>query len=218
MLQLAAPKQVVEGHYVANLGGKASKKVKHPRQQQPGGKRGPKPNKFLSNLSATAAQAENAASIYAEEEIRQIQGGRGSDDEDIEGGDDDMAGPMEEQTVARLPSNFSIVATELFFLFWNMEFDDKDVNFAFFAKITARNCKEYNLTAFAEESSCLAVIKERLEADYYISVDDFHYDFVKLFDNILTYYPVGHVAHTTAKELSATFDAKWKLALPQFVY
>ena len=58
-----------------------------------------------------------------------------------------------------LPMNFDKVMGDLFDEFWNMEFDDHEVTWAFFAKITALNCKDYKLANFAETSSSLAVIK-----------------------------------------------------------
>jgi hypothetical protein len=61
-----------------------------------------------------------------------------------------------------LPSNFYSVISEIFLYFWNLQFEDISVNYAFFAKITSKNCQDYNLASFADQSSSLAVIKVRL--------------------------------------------------------
>lgn len=59
---------------------------------------------------------------------------------------------------AGMPTNFYEVVDPLFQEFWTMEFSF-EVRYAFFAKITMMNCKEYKLPAFAEHSSSLSVIK-----------------------------------------------------------
>lgn len=58
-----------------------------------------------------------------------------------------------------IPSNFYTVVAPLFQEFWEMEFDNDEVTYAFFARITDLNCKEFKLNAFAERSYCLEVIK-----------------------------------------------------------
>jgi hypothetical protein len=57
-----------------------------------------------------------------------------------------------------LPVNFYEIASQLFDEFWNLQFDDKEVNFAFFANITIHNCRDYGLTTFSEHSYSLGVI------------------------------------------------------------
>lgn len=221
ILHLAVPKQVVEGDYESSTAAATTKRQKQPRQ---GNKRGPKPNKFFKNLSGVAADA-SSASIYAEEEARlqERRAGGGGGGNDSDGGDgeyemDNIEDLREQIPMARLPTNFTVVAKELFEYFWNLEFDDAGTNFAFFAKITALNCKEYNLQDFSGESSCLTVIKERLDGDAYISTEYFYYDFVQLFDNIFKYFPEDSEAYKTAKEVSATFDERWKAAQQKFIY
>lgn len=58
-----------------------------------------------------------------------------------------------------LPVNFYDVVNRLFEEFWALQFDDKEVDFAFFAKITIYNCRDYGLTTFAEHSYSLGVIQ-----------------------------------------------------------
>ena len=58
-----------------------------------------------------------------------------------------------------LPANFYEVADSLFEEFWNLQFEDKEVNFAFFANITIHNCRDYGLTAFSEKSYSFTVIR-----------------------------------------------------------
>jgi hypothetical protein len=57
-----------------------------------------------------------------------------------------------------LPINFYEVAKQLFDEFWNLQFDNKEVDFAFFANITIHNCRDYGLTTFSEKSYSLTVI------------------------------------------------------------
>lgn len=58
-----------------------------------------------------------------------------------------------------LPPNFYEVADALFEEFWSLQFEDKEVDFAFFANITIHNCHEYGLTAFSEKSYSFTVIR-----------------------------------------------------------
>lgn len=60
-----------------------------------------------------------------------------------------------------LPTNFYDVINRLFDEFWALQFDDKEVDFAFFAKITIHNCRDYGLSTFSENSYSLGVIKVR---------------------------------------------------------
>jgi hypothetical protein len=60
-----------------------------------------------------------------------------------------------------LPINFYEVAKQLFDEFWNLQFDNKEVDFAFFANITIHNCRDYGLTTFSEKSYSLTVINVR---------------------------------------------------------
>lgn len=112
-----------------------------------------------------------AASIYAEEEKSAFKRGKLADDVDDEYGpevvDDSFYGGrlgdaslVSPQVVKkRLPTNFDKVAGDLFDEFWNLEFEDHEITWAFFAKITSLNCKDYKLQNFADTSYCLAVIK-----------------------------------------------------------
>jgi hypothetical protein len=61
-----------------------------------------------------------------------------------------------------LPVNFYEIGSQLFDEFWNLQFDDKEVNFAFFANITIHNCRDYGLTTFSEHSYSLGVINVSL--------------------------------------------------------
>ena len=114
------------------------------------------------------------------------------------------------------PSNFYAVVGPLFDEFWRMEFDNVQVTWAFFALITNMNCKDYQLEVFAEQSYSLAVIKDKLKAQAYCSIEDFVYDFNQLFTNIFTYYPASHEAVKKAVELSKLFEDRWKEILPKF--
>jgi hypothetical protein len=67
-----------------------------------------------------------------------------------------MAPPIPED---KLPTNFNALIRPFFEEFWKLEFENTEVTWAFFAKISATNCAEYKLTSFAETSSSLAVIK-----------------------------------------------------------
>jgi hypothetical protein len=58
-----------------------------------------------------------------------------------------------------IPANFYTVVAPLFKEFWEMEFDSDEVTYAFFARITNLNAKDFKLNAFAERSYCLEVIK-----------------------------------------------------------
>ena len=61
-----------------------------------------------------------------------------------------------------IPKNFYTIITPLFEEFWNMEFENDEVTWAFFAVITNLNCREFKLEAFAEQSYSLAIIKVRI--------------------------------------------------------
>jgi hypothetical protein len=60
-----------------------------------------------------------------------------------------------------IPKNFYTIVAPLFDEFWKMEFDNDEVTWAFFAVITSMNCADYKLSAFAEQSYSLAIIKVR---------------------------------------------------------
>jgi hypothetical protein len=102
------------------------------------------------------------ASIYAEEESQALKRAKATDDDDEV--EMDVYPSDNEDTPAhdvyrKTPSNFEAVAGGLFEEFWRMEFEDDEVTWAFFAKITSANCKDYKLNTFADTSSSLAVIK-----------------------------------------------------------
>jgi hypothetical protein len=42
--------------------------------------------------------------------------------------------------------------------FWDLDYEPQSVSFAFFAVINAKNCQEFGLSDFADDSCCLAVI------------------------------------------------------------
>lgn len=63
-----------------------------------------------------------------------------------------------------IPTNFYTVVQPLFQEFWEMEFDNDEVTYAFFARITNMNCRDFKLEAFAERSYCLEVIKVKLHS------------------------------------------------------
>ena len=119
-----------------------------------------------------------------------------------------------QHNISRIPGNFYDVATEVFNSFWHLEFEDQEINFAFFAKITSINCKDFKLEAFADTSSSLAVIREKLEGKQYLSAEEFVYDFHQMFDNIFLYYTSNHPAYKKAIELSVAFEERWKVAQP----
>jgi hypothetical protein len=59
----------------------------------------------------------------------------------------------------KTPSNFYEIVNEFFEEFWTLEFEEEEVNWAFFAIITSTNCKDFKLNDFADKSYSLAVIK-----------------------------------------------------------
>ncbi len=110
---------------------------------------------------------QEVASIYAEESIQQAKRSRaGEEDEEDDGlvSDQEEPVPYTYSSGRKTPDNFEVVAGEVFQEFWRMEFEDHEVTAAFFARITALNCREYHLDNFAETSSNLGVIKVRRRA------------------------------------------------------
>lgn len=143
-------------------------------------------------------------------------------------------GKLDKSVKDKLPINFKPVILRLFEEFWKLEFDETEVNWAFFAKICAANCGDYKLTAFAESSCSLPVIKvrpsrllssllplihipmydtirqERIDNGEYSSLKSFEADFQTMFQNIFRYYPQSHPACMKAVELLHFFDRRWR--------
>ena len=68
-----------------------------------------------------------------------------------------------------IPSTkFYPIIQQLFSYFWKLEFEEIDINAAFFAWITSVNCKEYGLTNYGFEASSLPVIKVSMYIIIYI--------------------------------------------------
>ena len=155
-------------------------------------------------------EKEEVASIYANE--RDDEEGpkrsRYNEEDENEDDEDDEYNPENTKSTV-LPLNFYEVAKSVFDTFWNLEFDDKEVTWAFFAKINAQNCLDFNVQSFAENSTCLAVIKEKLDNSLYPTIDSFLYDFHQMFDNIFTYYAPEHPAVAKGKELHKLFEKTW---------
>lgn len=131
--------------------------------------------------------------------------------------------------------NFYPIIQQIFDYFYDLEYDKQEINFAFFARITSKNCKDFQLSHFADESTCLAVIKvrfqlliylvsfdikislqDRLRDKSYTKAEDFRQDFDIMFENIITYYPQGHEAISKAKELQKIFYIKWNEAINRY--
>jgi len=139
-----------------------------------------------------------------------------------------------------LPKNFYVVANNLFQVFWNLEIDDPAAAKAFFAKIDLSNCRSYGLMSFAARSSCLSVIRDRLEATVayinnpysftpesfmivdrescppYRTIDEYYNSYRKLFGNVLAFYPKTSAAYAKAVELSDMFKPKWAEAMEKW--
>eukprot|EP01031_Cornospumella_fuschlensis_P034294 gene34294-41508_t len=120
---------------------------------------------------------------------------------------------------AGLPTNFYDVIKPLFDDFWeDKRFDNPQVAVAFFSRISSANCREYGLPSFAEFSSALTVIKDKLKAKSYTSPSEFHLDMYQMFGNITQYFPESHPAVDVARSLKEVFDAKWKTLDDRFVW
>lgn len=216
VLHLVPPKRVIQ--YVPTtevvIDNKPAKQVR-----AKGVSRGPRQPK---NPKRTQ---QELASIYAEEASYAAKRSKLNHDEEDE--EEDYASEAEDFMLkggssalahrpSKLPANFEQVAGALFEEFWGMEFEDTEVTWAFFAKITALNCKDYKLDNFAESSSSLAVIKDKLRGGAYVSTEDFVYDFHQMFANVFKYYPESHPAHKKAQELRRLFDTRMEAARLQF--
>lgn len=141
ILHLAVPKKVIE--YAGPDTYDASDPTKGKLTK---GKRIPKQRK----------STQDAASIYDDEPASKKQKSSSTSIDTIV-----LKKPpkVEPKQIVGLPSNFSILVKPFFEDFWKLEFDDTEVTWAFFAKINSSNCAEYKLSAFAEQSTSLAVIK-----------------------------------------------------------
>jgi hypothetical protein len=108
--------------------------------------------------------------------------------------------------------DFYPAITAVFDKFWNLQFDNRNITAALFAQITMYNCHDFGLDAYAEESTCLPVIKERIDRRLYRTTDEFVLDFRSLFENTIQYYPRGGEVATKGADLLAEFDAVWAAA------
>lgn len=168
VLVLEPPKKVIQYVPTASASAPAYQDAKL-KAQKPRMSRGPKV------IRPKRTQTE-AASIYADEEksagiAKRARLTEDADDEysaEVVFDDSYYNGRLGETVVSnvgiarkRTPENFEKVAGDLFDEYWNMEFEDHEITWAFFAKITSLNCKDYNLPNFADTSYCLAVIKVR---------------------------------------------------------
>lgn len=199
ILQLQPPKKVIEysgpQHYVEDN----KRKEKRTRVSRPRPRGG-------------AKNAPEVASIYHDEDqtttMTMNKRFKSSNEEEY----NDFY-QEEVQEVVQIPSNFYDIAQGVFNTFWQMEFDETEVTWAFFAKINSKNCADFKLTTFAETSYSLATIKEKLSYKQYRTTMDFVYDFRQMFDNIYTYYPPNHAAYKQAFELQPVFEERWKTAV-----
>lgn len=240
VLVLEPPKKVIQ--YVPTAVSSSSAAINQDsklKAQKPRVSRGPKV------VRPKRAQTETA-SIYAEEEksagiVKRSRLTEDADDEysaEVVFDDSYYNGRLGETVVSnvgmsrkRTPDNFEKVAGELFNEFWSLEFEDHEITWAFFAKITSLNCRDYNLPNFADTSYCLAVInvrclpfvyyidfvsQDKLKNNAYLSTEDFVFDFHQMFANILKYYDEAHPAYRKAIELSQMFETKWAVALTKF--
>ena len=57
------------------------------------------------------------------------------------------------------PPNLYPLLEEIMNYFWNLDYEPDVVSFAFFANINAKNCQEFKLQQFSEESCSMAIIK-----------------------------------------------------------
>lgn len=167
ILILEVPKKVIK--YTPS----SNPLIKEKKTRKPGS-RGPRLPKNMSNIKGLP----EIASIYTDDIDEQGMFSSSSihkrtyQDLNNDGGEyydtDDDSIDIEDSYLLntyKLPENFYILVQELFDEFWAIEFDNIEVTWAFFAKITNYNCKEYNLETFAEESSSLPVINV---SDYFV--------------------------------------------------
>ena len=131
-----------------------------------------------------------------------------------------------------LPINFFEVINNVFLKFWNMEFEDNQVNQAFFANIDNLNCKMYGLEVYAERCMSLSVIRDRVEGtkgigqnvgkitnhNAYKSHEDFYSDFRQMFENINIFFPEDSPAKLKATELNTYFHTIWEEAKSTFKF
>jgi len=163
------------------------------------------------------------------------------------GGESSNTEDVGQQRVEPLPTNFCEVIKEVFEHFWQMEFEDESVmRIAFFAKIDSSNCTEFGLESYASSASCLAVIRDRIDATCvakersaaaalygsssrggggsthgiqpYTSINDFSSDFRQMFNDIERFWPASSPVRAKAKELSAIFAVKWQDAQAKFKF
>lgn len=216
VLVLKPPKKVIEYTGPTQLDLSATEQVKKEKQpRRPYGRRAGRTRLgkdtqtevasiYAEEESTPASQAAKRQKLAEKEEETTIM-------EEVDYYAEEEGGPIH-STSSSLPSNFYDVCSAVFDTFWQLEFDETEVTWAFFAKINSVNCVDFKLKSFAYTSSSLAVVKEKLESKQYVSTDEFPYDFHQMFDNIFTYYPPGHPAYKKAIELSAVFDERWRLA------
>ena len=162
ILILEVPKKIIK--YAAS----SNPLIKEKRTKKTGS-RGPRLPKNLAHLKGLP----EVASIYTDDIDEQgisIHKRSYQDFNDGEYYDTDESNDIDDSYLPnsyKLPENFYILVQELFDEFWAIEFDNIEVTWAFFAKITNYNCKEYSLETFAEESSSLPVIHVRNYFIYY---------------------------------------------------
>ena len=216
VLRLEVPKKVIQYSGANYLEEQNDSSIKMKPKVR--GKRGPKPFRQSDRSTESASiyadnkkqEADSTNIIHPNKRIRKNENELIIEQETLSSHSDNN------KQLAKIPTNFDIVAKEFFDYFWKLEFDDKEVNNALFAKITILNCKDFNLTTFADKSYCLPIIKERLEKNAYLAMEDFVFDFQQMFANILEFYPETHAAYQTAKELIIIFSEKWKEAKMKF--
>ncbi len=183
MLNLEAPKKVIEYTGPDSLGAAKTKGPTRKRLRKPSGKlqrmgNGPvevasiytekslptQDEKGSKRLKGSSSRRDDEDEF---EDSLQKRDGRGSQaNRQLQGGaklmeDSDHFSGVSGARAVSLPSNFYEVIREVFATFWELEFEETEVTWAFFAKITSANCREFRLNSFAERSYCLAVIKVR---------------------------------------------------------
>lgn len=165
-LHLEVPKKVIQ--YVAAAAPIVDPVMKS-KQVRAKGARGPQ-KQFVKTAKRSLPEV---ASIYneapeegsdteqpAQKKTRSSLGrGNGDDGEAIKSIAIKAEVPHEVVNRRAIPKNFYTVVAPIMDEFWNMEFDNEEVTWAFFALITHLNCKDYRLNAFAEQSYSLTVIK-----------------------------------------------------------
>lgn len=58
--------------------------------------------------------------------------------------------------------------------------------------------------------------QEKLTQRKYTTKEEFEYDFQLMFANIHRYYPENHAAVQAARDMQATFEARWATLEAQF--